>query len=123
MLICAALGILIERLAYRPLRNASKLNVLITAIGVSLLLENAGQFFFGANPKAFPALFPVKNLNFANGLVFSSSQLAVVVITVILLVALQFIVRRSSASITTWSFPSPSALAPRWRRRAAFCIR
>src|SRR5580765_1831147 len=51
MLICAALGILIERFAYRPLRNRSKLTVLITAIGVSLLLENAGQLIFGANPQ------------------------------------------------------------------------
>src|SRR5437773_2658263 len=58
MIICAILGIVIERLAYRPLRAGSKLNVLITAIGVSLLLENGGQFEFGANPKAFPALFP-----------------------------------------------------------------
>src|SRR5437667_6643547 len=47
MLGCAALGILIERFAYRPLRNRSKLTVLITAIGVSLLLENAGQLIFG----------------------------------------------------------------------------
>src|SRR5208282_4600577 len=42
MAVCAVLGIVIERLAYRPLRNRSKLNVLITAIGVSLFLENAG---------------------------------------------------------------------------------
>src|SRR5579863_2965734 len=53
MVICAALGILIERFAYRPLRNRSKLSVLITAIGVSLFLENAGQLVFGASPKAF----------------------------------------------------------------------
>src|SRR5262245_18224858 len=58
MVICAALGILIERLAYRPLRNRSKLAVLITAIGVSLLLENAGQLIFGVNPQAFPPTFP-----------------------------------------------------------------
>src|SRR5687767_9439454 len=57
MAICAILGIVIERLAYRPLRGSSKLTVLITAIGVSLLLENGGQFVFGPNPKAFPALF------------------------------------------------------------------
>src|SRR6185436_9754103 len=53
MIVCAAIGIIIERLAYRPLRNRSKLTVLITAIGVSLLLVNAGQFLFGANPKRF----------------------------------------------------------------------
>src|ERR1043165_345243 len=47
MVICAALGISIERFAYRPLRERSKLTVLITAIGVSLLLENLGQLVFG----------------------------------------------------------------------------
>ena len=95
MLLCAALGITIERLAYRPLRNRSKLNVLITAIGVSLLLENAGQFFFGTKPKPFPVLFPVKDINLGGGLVLSSNQLAVIIITVMLLVALQFIVLKT----------------------------
>jgi len=61
MALCAVLGILIERLAYRPLRARSKLSVLITAIGVSLLLENAGQFIFSANPRRFPTLFPETN--------------------------------------------------------------
>ena len=49
---CAVLGMVIEKLAYRPLRNRSTLTVLITAIGVSLLLQNVGQKVFGANPKA-----------------------------------------------------------------------
>src|SRR6266404_3952750 len=75
MAACAALGIIIERLAYRPLRDHSKLNVLITAIGVSLLLENTGQFLFGAAPKPFPMLFPVKSFTFLGGLVVSSNQL------------------------------------------------
>src|SRR4051794_21523910 len=87
MAICAILGIVIERLAYRPLRSRSKLNVLITAIGVSLLLENAGQFFFGANPKAFPSLFPVQTFTLGNGLILSSNQLAVFVVTIVLLVS------------------------------------
>src|SRR5437773_4828036 len=71
MLGCGIVGFIIERLAYRPLRNAPKLNVLITAIGVSLLLQNIGQleFFkvrqdgqtayslpFGPYPKAMPGL-------------------------------------------------------------------
>jgi branched-chain amino acid transport system permease protein len=58
MLACAALGVVIERLAYRPVRKAAKLTSLITAIGVSLLLENAGQLLFGADPKFFPSLAP-----------------------------------------------------------------
>src|SRR5690349_133876 len=56
MSVCGALGFLIERLAYRPLRHAPRLNVLITAIGVSLLLESSGQLLFGADPKFFPSL-------------------------------------------------------------------
>jgi len=95
MVICAALGIIIERLAYRPLRARSKLNVLITAIGVSLLLENAGQFIFGPNPKAFPLLFPFKMINLGGGLVMSSNQMTVFAVTILLLAALQYIVLRT----------------------------
>lgn len=60
MLFCSLVGFLIERLAYRPLRKAPRLNVLITAIGVSLLLQNVGQlnFLFGAIPQKMPALLP-----------------------------------------------------------------
>jgi branched-chain amino acid transport system permease protein len=54
MAACALTGFLIERLAYRPLRQAPRLNVLITAIGVSLLIENVGQLVFGKNVVAFP---------------------------------------------------------------------
>src|SRR5215207_5454273 len=73
---CAVLGMTIERLAYRPLRSAATLNVLITAIGVSLLLEYSGQVFFGATPRTFPAIFP--SMNFQLGtLVISTNQLIV----------------------------------------------
>jgi branched-chain amino acid transport system permease protein len=60
MLACSLVGFTIERLAYRPLRRAPRLNVLITAIGVSLLLQNFGQlnFMFGASPQKMPALLP-----------------------------------------------------------------
>ena len=94
MLACAALGILIERFAYRPLRNRSKLTVLITAIGVSLLLENAGQLVFGATPQAFPEMFPTRQ--FALGqVIISSKDLVVIVVTLGLLAILQFIVLRT----------------------------
>jgi branched-chain amino acid transport system permease protein len=94
MLGCAVLGMVIERLAYRPLRGAATLNVLITAIGVSLLLEYSGQVFFGATPRTFPAVFP--SVNFALGnLVISSNQVVVIVVTALLMVGLQFIVYRT----------------------------
>jgi branched-chain amino acid transport system permease protein len=95
MVSCAVFGMVIERLAYRPLRERSKLTVLITAIGVSLLLENGGQFVFGADPKSFPTLFPARNFQFAGGLVVSSSQIIVLVVTAALLVGLQFVVLRT----------------------------
>jgi branched-chain amino acid transport system permease protein len=72
MVCCGAIGFTIERLAYKPLRNAPRLNVLITAIGVSLFLQNLGQLpqVFGTSPRRFPtliedsALFTVGNVNF-----------------------------------------------------------
>ncbi len=91
MVICAVLGVLIEKLAYRPLRGRSTLTVLITAIGVSLLLQNAGQLVFGANPKA-PKLFPLHNFKLFGSLTFSSDQIAVLVVTVVLLFLLRYIV-------------------------------
>lgn len=91
---CAVLGMVIERLAYRPLRSAATLNVLITAIGVSLLLEYSGQVFFGATPRTFPAVFP--SVNFvAGGLVISSNQVVVIVVTALLMIGLQLIVYRT----------------------------
>ncbi|NBX59415.1 MAG: branched-chain amino acid ABC transporter permease [Opitutaceae bacterium] len=94
MTICAVLGVIIERLAYRPLRSAPTLNVLITAIGVSLLLQNLGQFFFGATPRPFPELFPVTLFIF-HGIYISSNQLVVIGVTLALLFALRFIVLRT----------------------------
>lgn len=54
IVVCSLLGFLIERLAYRPLQSAPRLNLLITAIGVSLLLQYSAQVIFGPNPKVFP---------------------------------------------------------------------
>lgn len=97
MLACAALGMIIERLAYRPLRRrkGSNLAVLITAIGVSLFLENAGQLVFGADYKPFPTLFPVHDFSTAGGLHTSSNQLLVFCVTALLLVGLQLIVLKT----------------------------
>lgn len=59
---CSVLGLTIERLAYRPLRKAPKLNILITAIGVSLLLQYSAQIVFGAEPKLFPEVLADRTL-------------------------------------------------------------
>jgi branched-chain amino acid transport system permease protein len=95
MAICAVLGILIERFAYRPLRRSPKLAVLITAIGISLFLESAGQKFLGAAPRSFPALIPVYPLPKIGGLSFDSNQVIVLLVTIVLLILLRFIVLKT----------------------------
>jgi branched-chain amino acid transport system permease protein len=94
MAACALLGVIIEKLAYKPLRNRSTLTVLITAIGVSLLLQNGGQKIFGPNPRAFPKLFPETQLHFGE-LTVSSNQLIVLAVSIILLALLWWIVHRT----------------------------
>lgn len=91
---CALLGMLIERLAYRRLRGGPTLNVLITAIGVSLLLEYSGQVFFGAAPRTFPAVFPVSTFHLGP-VVVSTNQVIVIAVAVLLMVALELIVYRT----------------------------
>ena len=92
MAACAVLGVLIERVAYRPLRDQPKVTVLISAIGVSLFLEFAGQKFFLPDPKPFPALLPQAQYHPWPGVVISSNQLIVMAMSLFLLGALRFIV-------------------------------
>jgi branched-chain amino acid transport system permease protein len=96
MAVCAAIGMLIEYLAYRPLRNRPKLTVLITAIGVSLFIEYTCQHkaVFGAAPRKFPDLIPTTTWHIG-GLVLSTNQVIVFVTTVLLLAALTFIVQKT----------------------------
>jgi branched-chain amino acid transport system permease protein len=95
MALCAALGVVIERLAYRPLRKQPKLTMLITAIGVSLFLEYTGQFVFGAAPQKFPQILPVFSLPKIGGLSFNSNQIIVIGVTLLLLAALRSIVMKT----------------------------
>jgi len=95
MTICAIIGIVIERLAYHPLRRSPKLTMLITAIGVSLFLEYSGQLIFGATPKSFPQLIPVYHLANLGGLSINSNQIIVLGVTLFLLVTLRFIVLKT----------------------------
>jgi branched-chain amino acid transport system permease protein len=96
MAVCALIGILIEYLAYRPLRSRPKLTVLITAIGVSLFIEYTCQHknVFGAAPHKFPDLIPATSWNLG-GLIVGVNQVIVLVTTAVLLVALRFIVQNT----------------------------
>ena len=91
---CSVLGMLIERLVYRPLRGGPTLNVLITAIGMSLFLEYTGQLVFGATPRAFPSIFPAKVIA-VHGLIISLNQVIVIVVSAVLMIALQLAVFRT----------------------------
>jgi branched-chain amino acid transport system permease protein len=86
------LGVVIERFAYRPVRRHPRLTALITAIGVSLLLENGGQQVFGPNPQPFPSLFGTGGAFHLGGLVLSPSILYILLCTAVLLLVLQYIV-------------------------------
>ena len=92
MLVCTILGIVIERLAYKPLRQAPSLAVLITAIGVSYFLQNSAQILWTASPKSFPALFVFggnKGLSLFGGqLTISYVAIATVLACVIIMLAL-----------------------------------
>jgi branched-chain amino acid transport system permease protein len=94
MVACALAGMLIERYAYRPVRHASRLTVLIVAIGVSLFLENLGQLVFGAEPKFFPQLIPETSVA-VFGLRFTNQQWMVIVTTVVLMVGLTLFIRHT----------------------------
>jgi len=97
MAICALVGIVIEKFAYRPLRRSPKLTVLITAIGVSLLIEYTCQndHVFGSAPKSFPQILPVYPITKLGGLSLNSNQIVVFAVTLILLLALRFIVLKT----------------------------
>ncbi|MBK6771611.1 MAG: branched-chain amino acid ABC transporter permease [Ignavibacteria bacterium] len=98
MIITACIGVIIEKLAYKPLRNSSKLTVLITAIGVSLFLQYTGQLLFGADPKSFPTI--IENVSFnVYGATIGSNQIVVLVSSTLLMIALRVIVMKTKMGI------------------------
>ncbi len=100
MVVGALLGTLIEKLAYKPLRERPRLTVLITAIGVSLLLEYVGQLVFGAAPRGFPSLIESKSLGGFGSLQLSSVQITVVLVSGGLLMGLRAIVMRTRMGLS-----------------------
>lgn len=92
MAACAVIGYLIERLAYRRLRNAPKINVLITAVGVSLFLEFSGQLLFGSDPKFFPQIYVASQDWRFGELVLNPLQVMVFVISIVLMLSLNYII-------------------------------
>lgn len=94
MVASALAGIIIEKIAYKPLRKSPRITLLITAIGVSLLLENGMRFIVGPQPKSFPQLINVSKINIGS-LQLTNIQLLTLAISLLLVVILQFIVYRT----------------------------
>ena len=90
----AILGVVIEYLAYRPLRHSTRIAALITAIGVSFLLEYGMVFFVGANTRSFPQVIETVRYNFGP-ISISNIQLMILGVSIFLMVALQFIIQKT----------------------------
>lgn len=97
VVLCTCLGISIEKVAYKPLRKAaSPLAVLITAIGVSYLLQNAVLLIFGADTKAFTSVVPIEPIKLADGQIsISGETLVTVIVCLIIMVSLMLFINKS----------------------------
>ncbi len=96
MAVCTLLGIIIERLAYKPLRNAASLAVLITAIGVSYFLQNAALLIWGSATKVFPSVVSFGGVSFFGGqLHISGEALVTIVSCVVIMIALTLFIQKT----------------------------
>lgn len=96
MLVSTALGITIEKLAYKPLRQATSLAVLITAIGMSYLLQNTALLIWGANPKVFPDMLNIGSISLFGGqLMIKGETLITILVNIVIMVALTLFISRS----------------------------
>lgn len=96
MVLCILIGVMIEKIAYKPLRNATRIAVLITAIGVSLFLEYVTMAIAGANVRSYPPQTGILDQSFNIGSInITMQQIIIVSITIILMVLLQFIVKKT----------------------------
>ena len=91
---CTLLGVVIERLAYKPLRSAASLAVLITAIGVSYLLQNLALLIFGSEQKATPTMFQFPTLEFG-GVYIDGITLLTLIVTAVIMIALTLFIAKT----------------------------
>jgi branched-chain amino acid transport system permease protein len=104
MAVSATLGVTIEFLAYRPVRNAPRLTPLITAIGVSLFLQNAGMLLFSPNPRRYPAILREVRFEFG-GVIVTNVKLAIFLVALALMAGLHLLVHK------TWTGRAMRALS------------
>ena len=94
IVVCVALGVTIERLAYKPLRQAPSLSVLITAIGVSYFLQNISLLIFGSEQKAFPAFFTVEGIQLGQ-IYIDGITIITLAVTAVIMVALTLFINKT----------------------------
>jgi branched-chain amino acid transport system permease protein len=99
MLIAAIVGITIERIAYRPIRGSSEETTLITSFAVSILIQNLGIMIFSPQARAFPTPEHLQKIVTIGGITFSSMTIMIVVITAILLIALNIFIKKTKLGI------------------------
>lgn len=98
VIVCTLLGVVIEKVAYKPLRQASPLAVLITAIGVSYLLQNVALLFFGANTKLFTSVVNIPAISLADGQINISGETTItIILSIIIMIALIVFIKKSKA--------------------------
>ena len=95
---CTVLGMVIERVAYKPLRTATPLAVLITAIGVSYFLQNIALLIFGASPKSFTSVVTLPPLKLADGaLIISGETIVTIILCVVIMASLMLFIKKSKS--------------------------
>ena len=98
IIVCTVLGIVVEKIAYKPLRRATPLAVLITAIGVSYFLQNAALLLFGADTKSFSSVVSLPSLKLADGaLTISGTTIVTVLACVVIMIALMMFIKKTKA--------------------------
>ena len=95
IILCVVLGIVIEKLAYKPLRTASPLAVLITAIGVSNLLQGLAQLIFGTEPKSVIILNKLGSVEIADGIILNISTIVTLVLSAIIMIVLTLFIKKT----------------------------
>ena len=95
IIVCAVLGVVMEKVAYKTLRNASRISLLITAIGISYLLQNAFQLIFGANPQPYHAFITLPALNLG-GISIQANYYITFSVSVVLMILLTLFVNKTT---------------------------
>ena len=96
MLLCSILGVVIEKVAYKPVRNSTRIAALITAISVSLFLEYGMMYFVKPDTRTFPNVLPNKQLKIFNtSAVLDIKNIYIILITISLMLLLQYVIHKT----------------------------